>query len=213
MAVEVVVFDCDGVILESLEIKNLAFRRLGEAYGAKAARCLEDYHRLHGGLSRYKKFAWFFREVLGREISPEEEESLNAKFVRLSGEELLRCPLVPGAQESLDSLFGRLPLYVASGTPEEELRFILEKRGLASYFVKICGSPPLKEDILQAIVEESGVLPGNCLMVGDAETDRAAAAKAGTMFYGRGDYFRDLGCPWHQDMTHLTSWIESLEQT
>ncbi|MDR0828406.1 MAG: HAD hydrolase-like protein [Desulfovibrio sp.] len=213
MAVELVVFDCDGVILESLEIKTLAFRRLGEDYGPEAALRLEDYHRLHGGLSRYKKFAWFFREVLGREISPAEEESLNAKFVRLSGEELLRCPLVPGARESLDSLFGRLPLYVASGTPEEELGFILEKRGLAAYFVKICGSPPLKEDILRSIVDESGTRAENCLMVGDAETDRAAAAKVGTMFYGRGAYFRDLGCPWHQDMTRLAGWIESLNRS
>ncbi|MDR3175160.1 MAG: HAD-IA family hydrolase [Desulfovibrio sp.] len=209
MNVDVAVFDCDGVILESMDIKSLAFRRVGEEYGPEAAGRLEDYHRLHGGVSRYRKFAWFFREVLGREITAADEETMNAKFVRAALEEVLVCPLVPGIREVLDRLSGRLPLYVASGTPEDELRFILEKRRLAGYFVRICGSPPDKEEILRTIVEERGINPERCLMVGDAETDRAAAARVGTLFYGRGEYFRDLGCPWYQDMTHLTGWIET----
>ncbi|MDR1490972.1 MAG: HAD-IA family hydrolase, partial [Desulfovibrio sp.] len=192
-----------------MDIKSLAFRRVGEEYGLDAAGRLESYHRLHGGVSRYRKFAWFFREVLGREITVADEEAMNAKFVSAAMEEVLVCPLVPGIQEALDSLSGRLPLYVASGTPEDELRFILEKRGLAGYFARICGSPPGKEEILRAIVEERGVSPGRCLMVGDAETDLAAAKRVGTLFYGRGEYFRDLGCPWHRDMTRLTCWIET----
>lgn len=59
MSLACIVFDCDGVILDSVPTKTRAFARLAEPYGAEARDRFVMYHMTHGGVSRYRKFAWF----------------------------------------------------------------------------------------------------------------------------------------------------------
>ncbi len=210
MALALIIFDCDGVLLESVDAKTRAFARIGAAFGPEAERRLVRYHEQHGGVSRYKKFEWLYTEVLGREISPEESARLGALFEEYSLDEVNRCPLVPGVQEVLDAWSGRVPLYVASGAPHEELVRVLESRGLAGRFAGIYGSPPGKAELLRNILRESGVHPADAVMIGDSSTDQYAAEAVLTRFYGRGEYFRHSGYPWHTDLTHLNVHLEDL---
>ena len=83
-------FDCDGVLLDSVPVKTRAFARIAEPYGAEARDRFVMYHTVHGGVSRYKKFEWFYREVLGREITPEESAELGRRFAEYSLEEVRR---------------------------------------------------------------------------------------------------------------------------
>lgn len=53
------VFDCDRVILNSNKVKTEAFYQSALAYGEQAAQALVEYHIANGGISRYKKFAYF----------------------------------------------------------------------------------------------------------------------------------------------------------
>ena len=210
MALSLIVFDCDGVLLESVDVKTRAFARIGGEYGAEARDRLVAHHVMHGGVSRYRKFEWLYREVLGRSISEEELEALNEKFVRYAYDEVMRCPMVPGAQETLDRWHGRVPMCVASGAPHVELNQVLEARGLSRYFVGIKGSPPGKADLLRNIVVETGARPSDSIMVGDAGTDQYAAETVRTRFYGRGEYFKHSGYPWHDDLTRLNDYLEEL---
>lgn len=210
MALDLIVFDCDGIILESLDIKTKAFFRIGREISEEAAQGLTAYHRMHYGISRFKKFEWLYSTYLSRPITEEEKEALNVKFKHIAMEEIARCALVPGIQAVLDRWFGRVPMYVASGAPEEELQMILEKRGLAKYFVGIYGSPTVKTQLLRIIVQHAGVHPCTAVMVGDAATDQYAAEAVGTRFYGRGEYFKHSGHPWHEDLTQLNEYLEEL---
>ena len=63
MALSLIVFDCDGVILESVDAKTQAFARIGAEFGEEARDRLVAYHAMYGGVSRYKKFEWMFQEV------------------------------------------------------------------------------------------------------------------------------------------------------
>lgn len=76
MALQCLVFDCDGVLLDSVPIKTQAYARIAEPFGPEARDRMVLYYTRHGGVSRYKKFAWFYQEVLGREITPEESDAL-----------------------------------------------------------------------------------------------------------------------------------------
>lgn len=210
MPLDSIVFDCDGVILESMDIKTKAFRRIGGEISEEAADALAAYHRMHGGVSRFRKFEWLFATYKGRAVTDQEKEALNGRFREIALEEVANCPLVPGAQEVLDRWHGRVPMYVASGAPEEELRMILQRRGLSGYFAEICGSPEVKTRILRAIVQRAGVNPQHVVMIGDASTDQHAAETVGTRFYGRGEYFRHSGHPWHDDLTQLNEYLEAL---
>lgn len=210
MAAALLVFDCDGVILESVDAKTLAFAQTAERYGPEARDRLALFHHLNGGVSRQEKFAWLFREVLGREITPEEMTELCAAFVRHALDNVLNAPLVPGILDTLERWKGRVPMYVCSGTPTGELRTILEKRKLAGYFAGIYGTPPAKAERLAMIVREAGADPAETVMVGDAGTDMRAAEQVGALFYGRGKDFAGSGHAWGEDLTGLAAWLEQL---
>lgn len=186
MALSLIVFDCDGVILESVDAKTKAFGQVAEPLGAEARDRLLLYHTLHGGVSRREKFAWLYREVFHREITPEEMEDCCARFVSYALDNVLNAPLVPGVMDVLERWHGRVPMYVCSGTPQEELQSVLEQRGLARYFTGICGTPPAKAELLKGIVRKERIDPADAVMVGDATTDSDAAEAAETLFYGRG---------------------------
>lgn len=207
MCLQCLVFDCDGVILDSVPVKTRAFARLVEPYGPEARDRFVMYHTVHGGVSRYKKFAWFFREVLGREITEEESAAWGRRFAEYALDEVRRCPLIPGVQDVLDAWRGRLPLYVCSGAPQEELNLVLRERRLDGYFAGIHGSPPAKAALLANIVRLAGVEPQATLMVGDAVTDRNAAEDVGARFFGVGPELKGGDFPWGADLTGLNAWI------
>ena len=210
MALSLIVFDCDGVILESVDAKTKAFGQVAEPLGAEARDRLLLYHSLHGGVSRREKFAWLYREVFHREITPEEMEDLCARFVTYALDNVLNAPLVPGIMDVLERWHGRVPLYVCSGTPQEELQSVLEQRGLARYFTGICGTPPAKAELLKGIVRKERIDPADAVMVGDAPTDSDAAEAAETLFYGRGAFFENATCPHGPDLLGLNDWLEEL---
>ncbi|MDR2161605.1 MAG: HAD family hydrolase [Desulfovibrio sp.] len=212
MPLALVVFDCDGVLLESVEAKTRAFERIEADFGPRAAGRLTRHHKENGGVSRAEKFAWFFKEVLYRPLSAGENEALCRRFASFCLEEVLSSSLVPGALETLTAWSGRVPLFVASGTPQEELAEVLRHKGLAGYFTGIFGSPPDKASLLRNILRLSGAPPEQAVMVGDSRTDQLAAEAAGALFYGRGQCFRSSGHPWHHDLTRLNLYLEKLAE-
>ena len=74
---------------------------------------------------------------------------------------------------------------MASGTPEEELKRILQKRQISHYFRAAFGSPTKKGDILRDILKSGGYSPERMLMVGDSLLDMEGANEAGICFLGR----------------------------
>lgn len=174
------VFDFDGVVLESADIKTAAFRRLFDDDERAVA-----YHLKHAGVSRYVKFRHITTEILGRPYTDEDERRLGARFSQLVLEEVLRCPFVPGARELLQRRCAELPLFVASGTPEEELQDIVRRRELDDLFTGVYGTPPTKGEILRRVLADHSLDGAEVVMVGDATTDLQGAREAGTRFVGR----------------------------
>jgi phosphoglycolate phosphatase-like HAD superfamily hydrolase len=207
---EAVVFDCDGVILESADLKSEAFRRLGGLFGPEIQGRFYEHHLRHTGVSRYEKFAWLYCTEFGREITAGESERLGELFAGYCLEAVLAAPLVPGITEALAWFESRgLPLFVASGTPQAELEAVLTNRGLAGHFRGVWGTPPAKSPLLARIIKEGCFDPGRVLMVGDGETDFQAAQDNRTLFFGRGASFQGRGLYWAEDLTGLAAWAEN----
>ncbi len=202
-----IVFDFDGVIVESTEIKSEAFYEVALFWGKEAAERMAEYHAQHFGVSRYVKFAWFFDNVLGRPITTQESADLSYKFSEICLEKIKQAPYVPGFTDVLSMSYGRCPLYVASATPQEELENILAWRDIDGFFKAIYGSPPGKTELLERAVEAINFPPANILMVGDSKTDMQAALTVGTAFYGRGVQFEKSGFPWGKDLTELVNYL------
>lgn len=179
-----IVFDFDGVIVESVEIKTEAFRELFAEHGALLDEFIA-YHLANEGLSRYRKFEYFYAELLGEPLREEESEELSRRFSEICVERIKACPLVAGALEFLERHHAAIPLFVASGTPEGELRDIVRARGLERYFAGVFGAPATKSEIVARILADTGIAAGDLLFVGDSLTDLSEAAKAGVRFVGR----------------------------
>lgn len=184
MRLRAVALDCDGVIFESFDIKTRAFRQL---FGDRPAHveAIVQYHLANGGKSRYEKLHYIYEYILREPLTIEIEAELGKRFAALVVDDVLRSPFVPGAEAFLAEGAARWPLFVASGTPEGELRLIIERRGLQKYFRGVYGSPRGKVEILQALLGAHHWQPPELLFVGDAFNDWQAAAETGVGFVGR----------------------------
>ncbi len=176
--------DFDGVILDSMELKTRAF---AEVYEGEAPSSLEEvlaYQRLHGGVTRRTKFEYFERNIFGRPGDRESIERLASTYRHLVYEAVVACRFVRGAEQFLKAAQGRIDLHVVSGTPQEELLEIIDRRNLASYFQTIVGAPTTKRAAFQAILSEAKLLPTMAAAIGDATTEYWAAEELGIPFIG-----------------------------
>lgn len=179
-----IVFDFDGVILQSVDIKTRAFATLFAPEGERAAGLILAFHRANGGISRYEKFRHAYREVLKRPLSPEQERALGQRYNALVEEAVSVCPWVPGAREFLEARHAELPLFVASATPQEELRRIVARRRMDPFFRAAYGAPATKDAILREIARTLDCPAADLLMIGDARNDHDAAQAVGAAFVG-----------------------------
>jgi len=210
---KLIVLDFDGVIVESTDIKTGAFRELFSDYPGHVDEIVE-YHQRHAGVSRYEKFAYIYENILKQPLGKEKMAELGRRFSALVVDEIKACPSVPGALEFLKKYSNKSKLFIASSTPEEELRHLVKARGLQKYFRGIYGAPSKKSEITLRIIKEEGVQREEVLFVGDSAADLAEAEKAGVLFVGRVANLID--CPFPEDvktirdLTELAATVEGL---
>lgn len=202
--------DFDGVILDSMPLKSQAFATVyADAPPAAIARILA-YQRLHGGVSRRVKFAYFERNVFGRSGDRDAVERLAQAYRGIVLEAVIACPFVPGALEFLQHAQGKVVLDVVSGTPEEELAEIIGRRGLSGYFRSVIGAPTTKLDAFAAIIERHALRAVDCAAIGDALTEYAAAEALNVPFIGVVPHGEANDFPPHVPVVHDLSALPGL---
>ena len=168
---DAIVFDLDGTLVQSNEIKTWAFGALYKEHGENIVQQIIAYHQEHEGVSRFVKFRYWHEDLLGQSYTKEIGENLSRTYSQLVLEAMVKAPYVEGALEFLKKHYQHIPLFVASGTPETELREIIKLRFMPHFFQGIYGSPATKTEILRRILAECMFNPEQILMVGDALTD------------------------------------------
>lgn len=180
------IFDFDGVLVESLNIKSDAFAALYAQYGPQISEAARAYHLANMGVSRFDKFRHYETRLLGRPVPDTAVlEALNRRFSALVETAVAAAPMVAGAQALLDAQLGKLSMFVVSATPQDELRRIVAQRGLERYFQAVFGTPGDKARHIGAILAQHGFPPGRTLVIGDAVADYRGAQANGTGFLGR----------------------------
>ena len=183
---QAIIFDFDGVLVESGDIKTQAFADLYQSYGETVVDKVVRYHNLNGGLSRYQKFRHFQQHLLKMPpLTQDEERELDRRFSELVVEAVIASKPVPGANELVYKEATRIPLFIVSGTPEIELNTIVTRRGLEPYFTEVRGSPKSKQTLIAEILSTHGFTPTRVLMIGDALIDYQSAQTNNVAFLGR----------------------------
>lgn len=185
---DVVIFDCDGVILNTNVEKNRAFESVAVEFGYPrvVSRRFAKWQMANFGISRFRAFEELRAERFGARSDgsrPPELDALVAAYAARSTAIYDAAPETAGARDLLSALTPR-PCYVASGGFQEELRATFDARGLCDFFVSVLGSPTPKRDIVRDIVEAErrNGSTAAIVMIGDAVADADAADLWGVDF-------------------------------
>lgn len=193
--IEAIFLDFDGVILESVDVKGWAFGKLFEDY-PKHVQEIVAFHHAHGGMSRFEKFHIIYDTILKEQLTNERFKTLCDEFSRIVLDKVLECPFVPGALVFLKKYSKKCNLFIISGTPHEEMRFIVTSKGLETYFEDVLGSPIPKAEWVKKLIYRYKLDKNKVLFVGDAMSDLKAAQENDIRFVARvkenDDVFKDL---------------------
>ena len=178
-----IVFDCDGVVLDSNVVKTEAYFRTAKNLGASDAdaQALVDYHVRLGGISRYHKFDYYLREILQQSATQEAIQILLDEFARELEVGLMHCEVAQGLL-ALREITPDANWMILSGGDQQEIRTLFAKRNLQSLFDGgLFGSPDNKDTVL-AREKMNGNLQFPALFIGDSKYDYEAAIRAGLDF-------------------------------
>ena len=177
-----IIFDCDGVILDSNKIKTDAFIKLFENYPNSKIRQLINYHKKYGGVSRYKKISYFYNVLLKKNISEIDINLLAKKYSEISLDKLKKSNFIPGLLDLLIFLKkNKKNIFVVSGSDEKDLKKILYHKKINQYFNNIKGSPKNKSDNLIELMPELTERKKS-VYIGDSEYDFKVSKKLGFEF-------------------------------
>jgi phosphoglycolate phosphatase-like HAD superfamily hydrolase len=212
--IKAIIFDFDGVLVESVDIKTKAFEEIFKNETANIREKIIDYHIKHGGTSRFEKLKFIYNHILNRELPNKTYVHLCEVFSGLVIDKVVNAPYVTGAKDFLDSYSGQYECFVVSGTPEEEIREIIRRRRMEHYFKNIYGAPREKSNVVSDILDQYRFLPDKTVYVGDAIIDYKAAEVNSTNFIARIKdneiLFAGINCIKIKDLTDLKNIVDSM---
>ncbi|TFB10751.1 HAD family hydrolase [Candidatus Marinimicrobia bacterium MT.SAG.3] len=179
-----IAFDFDGTLVESIEMKTEAFKELFSEYPDSWDE-IKEYHLQNEGISREVKVPYIYKNFLRAPLSVEKEKEMVESYSDLVYEQMLSIPLVSGADEIITAERGSRKHFIASGTPDWELKQIFDKRDLTRFFDGVYGAPSSKEEIVRNFSSEWGIPMEEMLFVGDAQSDYEASRVCGMDFVWR----------------------------
>lgn len=183
-SVEALFFDFDGVLINSTRTKKRAFQTLFKDFSDEIIKAVVYYHMLHGGISRVEKIRHAHENIIKKPLTEKGVMEWAERYSDLVVEEVIRVPWIKGAKVFLDKYSSKQPVFVISGTPEIELKYVVDQRKMGHYFMEILGSPVKKPEHIRRLLEKYGLVPEQCIFIGDALTDYNAALETGLHFIG-----------------------------
>lgn len=171
---KIILFDFDGVIKESVEVKGQAFAKLFQEYGSDFKDRVIRHHYSHGGMSRLEKLP-IYLSWAGIKVTDESINEYSQRFSDIVCQSVIDSDWVPGVEQYIRSNRHNQLFILVSATPHSELQFIINSLELSACFNKVYGAPAKKEDVIKEVIQNFDVSVTETLMIGDAESDFQAA--------------------------------------
>ncbi len=169
-------WDFDGVILDSMPVRNKGFELVLKEFPNEQVELLMQFHLKNGGLSRYVKFRHFFEEIRDEIVTEEEIKGWAQKFSEIMRKELVQPSLL--IEDSLNFIkenYKKFNMHIVSGSDGEELRYLCEKLDISHYFISIQGSPIPKKELVNSLLIKHNYKVVDTILIGDSINDYEAA--------------------------------------
>jgi HAD superfamily hydrolase (TIGR01509 family) len=176
--IEAVVFDLDGVLVDSEHVWDEARQSLAEERGGHWT---DNASRDMMGMSSVE-WSRYMRDEIGIAAEPEEiSAEVVRRLERIYRDEL---PLMDGAVEAVERLAARWPLGLASSSNRELIDLVLELSGLERFFTATVSSEEVGQgkpapDVYLEAARRLGVPAERCAAIEDSENGILAAKGAG----------------------------------
>ena len=176
--VQAVVFDLDGVLLDSEQVWDEIREQLVRERGG---RWHDGAQRDMMGMSS-EEWSWYMHDELGLAGPPEQ---INAEVVRRMQDRYAReLPLLPGAVDAVRRLAERWPLGLATSSNRPVIETVLDAAGLRQFFAATVSSEEVARgkpapDVYLEAARRLGVDPARCVAVEDSHNGIRSARAAG----------------------------------
>jgi len=185
MKINTILWDFDGVILDSMAVRDWGFIEIFKSFTEEQISNLIAYHQANGGLSRYVKIRYFYEKILGKSISEEKVLEYATAFSLLMKRELVNPDnLIIDAVTFIKGNYQKYNFHIVSGSDQEELRFLCKELEIDSYFFSIHGSPTPKKQLVEMLLEQHKYKEESVCLIGDSINDYQAAKANNISFYG-----------------------------
>jgi HAD superfamily hydrolase (TIGR01509 family) len=176
--IEAVVFDLDGVLVDSEPVWEQVRRKVVAENGGHWA---ADAQRRLMGMST-GEWARYLSEDLGVGLPPQTVATMVIE--RMAARYNDHLPLMPGAVEAVRGLAEHWPLGLASSSPPSLIETVLDAASLRSSFVTTLSTEQVAHgkpapDIYLAVAGQLGHQPERCAAVEDSSNGLRSAAAAG----------------------------------
>ncbi|MBC7755963.1 MAG: HAD family hydrolase [Bdellovibrio sp.] len=193
-AYKTIVFDCDGVVLNSNQTKIDAYFAVAKKMGGTdaQAQAFVDHHVAKGSFPRNGKTEYYLTEIVKQPVTDAIMQQYMQAFEDVLDVTLMQCEIAAG----LDTLKAATPQatwMLLSGGDQAELRRIFSRRTVGNvnlgqlFEAGIFGGPDKKDDVLAREIT-NGNLKFPALFVGDSKYDHQAASRAGLDFVFLSDW-------------------------
>jgi HAD superfamily hydrolase (TIGR01509 family) len=175
---DAVIFDLDGVLIDSEPVWDEARRQFVLEHGGRWHDCAQKDMM---GMSSIE-WSRYIRDRLGVDLPPERISQEVVRRLTVLYRE--RLPLVPGAREAIERLAARWPLGLASSSNRELIDLVLEVSGLGPLFEATVSSEEVARgkpapDVYLEASHRLGVAPTRCVAIEDSHNGILSAAAAG----------------------------------
>jgi HAD superfamily hydrolase (TIGR01509 family) len=176
--VHAVIFDLDGVLVDSEELWDVVRRGVaaeaGQLWPTEATRAMQ-------GMST-AEWSAYLTDTVG--IPAEPDEVAATVLDRMAAHYDTRLPLIPGALEVVERLGRRWPLGLASSSPRRLIDTVLESAGLAQWFQVSVSTEEVDAGkpspvVYQTVLHRLDVSPSQAVAIEDSSNGLRSAATAG----------------------------------
>ena len=220
--IRAIVFDFDGVILDSNEIRSRTYFDIFSGIqnsGDFVRQSLEENSKR----TRYGVVRAILEKLKDRglvEFSDldGETEKYVEEYNRVTEELVSQANEIKGATTAVKTLSRRYPLYIITGTIQSSIDIVLKNIALGSCFRKVYGGYPDKVEGFTKFIEDTELDPKSVVFIGDGKLDHACARHFGSNFVGIVNETNDFGTREDikyrlTDLTEIISVIEEIDRS
>jgi HAD superfamily hydrolase (TIGR01509 family) len=183
--IQLIIFDCDGVLVDSEPITNRVFAQMLNELGIAVTP--EDMYERFVGQSM-AKCCELIAGMLRRPVPEGFVEQYRARTDAALASQLKAIPGIEATLDTIESI--GVPYCVASNGTQEKMRTTLGITGLLARFegrlfsvTEVANGKPAPDLFLHA-ASRYGVAPSSCRVIEDTATGVTAAVAAGMSVYG-----------------------------